>query len=256
MAIRFRGVLRSEYYKYRKSTSYVITYVAMIVYCIVFALLFLLVNDDADMGSCLLNVLSNSVLMNMLVSILIIPYAINDFQHRTIQHAITLGVERRMIVNAKLLLPCLVIISAYLIGMLMGGLCIYLFFSKTFVKISFSFIVQAILAEVVFIIAYIFLCMSLYMILKSSAAYIMMIFSLWFSMAGSIAGKTIENPFLAILARYNIFGQNHLMICQRMGDEIYMYSAEDWIKYLIVMGSCGVVLYVLIRKVFSKTEIR
>lgn len=256
MKINFGGLMKSEFYKYRKSITYPATYLAMIVYGMVFAAIFPLLDDDVEAGTCILNILSNSVFMNMLISMLIVPFVINDFQHKTIQHTLTLGAGRDMIINAKLLLVSATCACAYIFAVVFGGICAVVLSSKGFVEISAGFVIQAAIAELVFIVVFVMLCMLFYIIVRSSAAYVMTIFVLWLSMLGSLAGGTFKNPIVNFLLKYNMFGQNQLMICQRMGTQVYYYTASDWVKYLLVMGITGVLLYVLIRAVFNKIEVR
>lgn len=256
MRISFGGLMKAEFYKYRKSITYLATFLAMIVYSIVFAVIFPMLDNDVEVGTCILNILSNSIFMNMLISMLIVPFVINDFQHKTIQHTLTLGANRSMIINAKLLLVSATCACAYALAIILGSVSAAALSSKGFVEISGSFVMQAAIAELVFIVVFVMFCMLFYIIVRSSAAYVMTIFALWLSMFGSMAGAEFENPIVNFLVKYNMFGQNQLMICQRMGTQMYYYTAMDWIEYLLVMGITGGVLYVLIRVVFNKIEVR
>lgn len=196
---------------------------------------------EADFFLIYNNLLSNSLMLNMIIATVSVYYYIRDFSDKSIQHMTVLGRNRKDIVMAKYIVFNIGNVIAFIIY-LFSGTIVSLIFSGVDINADYKvnillYIFISLILKILYIMAFSSLCMVFCYIVRGTAAYILVILALWMSFLG-VVGQIQEVKDSAVLSKLVsaiLMVQDQIMFTDRMTSRIYNITAPEVFKFVVVM---------------------
>lgn len=206
--------------------------------------------------------LSNSMLIYMIIATVAAFYHVKDFEEKTIQHSIMSGYTRNNVIFSKMVVINTISTIAFIFYTGLGTLTYVIVSSENtaceYDGSIFLYVVLSLIFKILFIIAFNTLCMLFCYLLRSAAAYFLVMFAIPLSSIGGL--YTIDfvskHSLLKSTLECTIMVQDYKMFIERISNASYNITFESGIKYCIVMVLSIAILYKITCLAISKVELK
>lgn len=211
---------------------------------------------------CYNNLLSNSLMINIIIAFMAAFYFVKDFNDKSIQHAIMSDYSRRDVVCVKAIIFNIETILSFLVYVLSGMILIFIIKGKELTgNYNFSianYILLTLIFKILFLAALNSICMCFCYLLRSAAAYLLMAFALWCSFLGPLyqADFIKNNVIIKVVLKCAINVQDQIMFAGRMGSGAYKITGNEAVFYLSVVVATSFIFYQLTCSILERVEIK
>ena len=208
------------------------------------------------------NLLSNSIMINMIIATISAFYHVRDFNDKSIHHALMSGYTRKEVVFSKIIVFNIETILAFIVYLFSGMIIIFLMNGTNLISdynVSIvKYIIISLSLKLLYLIALNAICMSFCYLVRNTAAYLLVIFSLWASFLGALYQFNFiaKNIILKTILKMTIMVQDQIMFVDRMGSGVYRIKSSEAIYFLCVVVLTIILFYQLTCSILKKVEIK
>lgn len=206
--------------------------------------------------------MGNSVIVTMIIATLAAIYNVGDFNDKSLHHGIMEGYSRGKIVLSKFIIYTIDVTLGLLLYFLLG-IIILIGFSGAIEASNYHFsIVNYVLAivvlKVLYLITFNVLCISFCFLVRNSAAFFLIVLSIWTSFIGELSNVDFikNNSILRNLLKGIIMTQDKQIFGDRMVKGALALSKNEITTFVMVMVITIIVFYLFTIYIFSKVEIK
>jgi len=257
-------LLKAELYKH-KAVGFIRFYCTIMIIIGIGTSLPLMLDDNKATIDWLIiynNLLSNPVLINIILSGFAAMYHMKDTNDKSIHHVITSGYTKNQAVVSRILSISIISSFAYLIYILAGIISSIPFLSidiKSDYGVNIvSYILVTFLLKLLFVIALNVICMTFVYLVRSAAAYFLVVLSLWATALSEFYSlKFIQNNdiYKSILQIF-ITVQDKLLFMDRIGNGQFHIPLKSVFNYLLVICFTIIVFHRITCLILNKIEIK
>lgn len=208
------------------------------------------------------NLLSNSIIINMIIATISAFYYVRDFNDKSIHHVLMSGYTRKEVVFTKIIVFNIETIIAFIVYLLSGMIILFLMNgTKLIIDYNVSiikYITISLSLKLLYLLGLNAICMSFCYLVRNAAAYLLVIFSLWASFLGTLYQFEFiaHNIILKTILKMTIMVQDQIMFVERMGSGVYRIENGEIMYFLCVVIVTIIIFYKLTYNILKKVEIK
>lgn len=206
--------------------------------------------------------ISNSMILNMAIGTMSAFYYVRDFNDKSIHHALMSGYRRKDVVLSKLIVFNIQTIAAFLIYLISSMIIV---FAMNGTKLSHNYnisiakyIIITLILKILYLAAFNGICICFCYLVRNSAAYLLIIFSLWAYFLGPIykLSFVMKNAVLKTILKLTIMVQDQIMFADRLGSGVFKITSSEAAYYLSVVILTILIFYKLTCFILKRVEIK
>ncbi len=261
---KLKYLLKAELYKH-KSLGFIRFYcIIMLIVGVGSALPYLLDTDTTTLDWFLIynNLLANPITINLIITGMAAMYHIKDINDKSIHHVITSGYTKGQAILSRIISISIISSFAYLLYIFAGVISTLPFISMS-IKADYGvsiacYIFVTFFLKVLFIIALNVICMTFAYLVRSAAAFFIVVFTLWISALNGLYNlERVQSSWIYKgMLQIFITLQDYLMFMDRIGREQFEITLKPTSVYLVVVVLTIIVFHKLTCLILNKIEIK